>query len=93
MGKPLYILLSQLIFLFSVALVLSIVLHWLKHFNIINRNQPFVIRLSYFLHRLTEPALRPIRRYMPDLGGIDISPLLLLLLLQFLDGVLKQLLL
>jgi YggT family protein len=51
---------------------------------VINTNNQFVGTIGNFLYRATEPALRPIRRIMPDLGGIDISPIILLLILFFL---------
>ena len=62
----------------------SVVLSWLVAFNIVNRSNTYVRQIGYALERLTEPLLRPIRRFMPDLGGIDISPVILLLGLQFL---------
>ena len=76
--------------LFIYALIISAVLSWLVAFNIINTGNQFVSTIGYFLHRVTEPALRPIRRIVPDLGGIDISPILLILLIFFLQGVLSN---
>jgi YggT family protein len=65
------------------ALILSAVLSWLIAFNVINTNNRFIYIAGDFLHRVTEPALRPIRRYLPNLGGIDLSPIVLILLLFF----------
>ena len=76
--------------LFIYALIISAILSWLVAFNIINTGNQFVSTIGYFLHRVTEPALRPIRRIVPDLGGIDISPILLILLIFFLQGVLSN---
>ena len=76
--------------LFIYALIISAILSWLVAFNIINTGNQFVSTIGYFLHRVTEPALRPIRRVVPDLGGIDISPILLILLIFFLQGVLSN---
>ncbi len=76
--------------LFIYALIISAVLSWLVAFNIVNTSNQFVSTIGYFLHRVTEPALRPIRRVLPDLGGIDISPILLILLIFFLQGVLSN---
>jgi YggT family protein len=64
-------------------LIASAILSWLVAFNVINTNNKFVYMVGDFLYRVTEPALRPIRRIMPDLGGIDISPIILILVLQF----------
>jgi len=57
---------------------------WLVAFGIVNRSNPYVRQVGSALERLTEPLLRPIRRFLPDLGGIDISPIVLLIGLQFL---------
>lgn len=61
----------------------SVVFSWLYAFNVVNPGNPFVDTIGNFLYRATEPALRPIRRFLPDLGGIDISPIILLLALFF----------
>ncbi|WP_265517872.1 YggT family protein [Nitratireductor luteus] len=61
----------------------SAIFSWLYAFNVVNPNNQFVGTIGNFLYRVTEPALRPIRNVMPDLGGIDISPIILLLLLFF----------
>jgi YggT family protein len=61
----------------------SAVFSWLYAFNVVNPRNQFVGAIGNMLFRLTEPALRPIRRFLPDLGGIDISPIILLLLLFF----------
>lgn len=77
--------------LFIYALIISAILSWLVAFNIINTQNQFVSNIGYFLHRVTEPALRPIRRIIPDLGGIDISPIILILIIYFAQGVLGRL--
>jgi len=66
-------------------LILSAVFSWLYAFNVINSRNQFVGMIGDFLFRVTEPALRPIRRFLPDLGGIDISPIILLLIIFFLQ--------
>jgi YggT family protein len=66
-------------------LIAAVIFSWLFAFNVINGRNQFVATIGDFLYRVTEPALRPIRRVMPDLGGIDISPLLLILILYFLS--------
>ena len=62
----------------------QVILSWLVHFNVVNTRHPFVNSVGRFLHQVTEPALRPIKRVVPTLGGIHISPLILLILLGFL---------
>ena len=72
---------------FQVAIVLliaQVILSWLIYFNVVNTRHPFVNAVGRFLHQITAPALRPIKRIVPSLGGIDISPLILILLLGFL---------
>lgn len=70
--------------LYTWIIIASAVYSWLYAFNVINPHNRFVGMIGEFLYKVTEPALRPIRRFMPDLGGIDISPIVLLLLLFFL---------
>jgi YggT family protein len=88
---PLFWLVTTAIELFIWALVISAVLSWLVAFNVVNTRNRFVYMVGDFLHRITEPALRPIRRILPNLGGIDLSPLVLILLLLFLQQVLARL--
>jgi YggT family protein len=66
-------------------IIASAVFSWLYAFNVVNSRNQFVAMIGEFLFKITEPALRPIRRFMPDLGGIDISPIVLLLGLTFLE--------
>ena len=61
----------------------SAVFSWLYAFNVVNPRNQFIGMVGNALYRMTEPVLRPIRRFLPDLGGIDISPIVLLLLLFF----------
>ncbi|WP_049778306.1 YggT family protein [Rhizobium leguminosarum] len=64
-------------------LVASAIFSWLFAFNVINSNNQFVNQVGMFLYNVTEPVLRPIRRLLPNLGGIDISPIILLLIIFF----------
>ncbi|CDX49846.1 YggT family protein [Mesorhizobium sp. M2C.T.Ca.TU.002.02.1.1] len=64
-------------------IIASAIFSWLYAFNVVNSRNQFVGTVGNMLYRLTEPALRPIRRFMPDLGGIDISPIILLLIIFF----------
>ena len=65
---------SYLITLYIYVIIATVVLSWLMVFNVINPRNEFVRSLGGALHSMTEPLLRPIRRFMPDLGGIDHSP-------------------
>ena len=65
------------------AVILSAILSWLVGFNIINVSNRLVYIIVDSLQRITEPLLLPIRRFLPDLGGIDLSPIVLILLLIF----------
>lgn len=78
---PLFWLISTLIELYIWVIIIGAVLSWLVAFNVVNRHNRFVYMVGDFTYRLTEPALRPIRNVLPSFGGIDISPLLLILLL------------
>jgi YggT family protein len=82
---PLLWLFNTLISLYSFLLIASVVLSLLVNFNIVNARQPLVSAIGEFLYRITEPVLAPIRRRLPDLGPIDISPVVVLLGLQFLQ--------
>jgi YggT family protein len=79
---------SSLITLYIYILIASAVMSWLIAFNVINPYNQFVRSIWQGLNALTEPVLRPIRRRMPDLGGIDISPMVLIIALWFVQGVL-----
>ncbi len=88
-----YNLTTAVITLYVWALILSVVLSWLVSFNVINTRNRFVYLVGDFLFRITEPALRPIRRFIPNLGGIDISPIILILVLYFVRDLLGDILL
>ena len=72
------------------AVIISVILSWLVHFGVVNTGNQFVSMVGDFLWRLTQPALRPIRRYVPNLGGMDLSPLILILGLIFLQMVIRN---
>ena len=74
------------------AVIISAVLTWLVHFGVVNTRNQFVSMVGEFLWRLTEPGLRPIRRFVPLLGGIDISPVVLILGLIFVQMVINNIL-
>ena len=85
-----YNLLTTVITLYVWALIISAILSWLTMFNVINMQNKFVYMVADFLYRITEPALRPIRRVIPNLGGIDISPIILILALFFIRDLLRD---
>ncbi|RME18802.1 MAG: YggT family protein [Alphaproteobacteria bacterium] len=66
------------------VVIAHVVVSWLVNFQVLNLRQPLVAQIWYLLNRLVEPIYRPIRRYLPDLGGIDLAPLVVLLILFFL---------
>lgn len=72
------------------VLIASAVLSWLVAFNVVNTRNQFVSSVWDFLYRVTEPALRPIRNMLPNLGGIDISPVILLLIIFFIQSVITR---
>ncbi len=74
------------------VLIASVVLSWLIGFNVINIRNDMVRSIWTAIEALTEPVLRPIRRFLPNLGGIDISPIIVLLLLAFLRQLLVDVL-
>ncbi|OYU47302.1 MAG: hypothetical protein CFE31_17420 [Rhizobiales bacterium PAR1] len=80
---PIFWLINKIIEIYSFLLLAYVVLTLLINFGIVNARQPIVASVGEFLYRITEPLLGPIRRRMPDLGPIDISPVVLLLALQF----------
>ena len=86
-------LIDNVITLYIWVLIFAAVLSWLVSFNVFNTRNRLVYVLGDFLYRITEPALRPIRRFIPNLGGIDISPIILMLLLWFLRDLMYEVLL
>ncbi|WP_439272881.1 YggT family protein [Pseudochrobactrum sp. HB0163] len=69
--------------IYTWIIIASAVFSWLYAFNVVNSRNSFVASIGEFLYKVTEPALRPIRRILPDFGGIDISPVILLLIIFF----------
>ena len=69
-------------------IIVQAILSWLIAFNVVNMSSPFVRSVATALDRLTAPLYRPIRRFLPDFGGIDFSPLVVLLLIMVLQKLL-----
>ncbi len=88
---PLVKVLSLAIELYIYLVIGMAIMSWLVAFDVINRHNQFVSTVGRFLWKVTEPPLRPIRKIIPDLGGIDISPIILILLLYFIQGMLWRL--
>ena len=78
---------SYLLQLYVYILIASAVLSWLIAFNVVNTRSPVVATIGEFLYRITEPVLRPIRNLLPNLGGIDISPIVVILIIFFIQVV------
>lgn len=73
------------------VLIISAVLSWLIAFDVVNNRNQFVRTLGDICFRLTEPLLRPIRKYLPVIGGLDLSPVVLILVIMFLQSFLRHL--
>jgi len=82
MGSILQLILT-IIEIYTWIVIASAVFSWLYAFNVVNPRNQFIAMVGNTLYKLTEPALRPIRNILPDLGGLDLSPLVLLLGLFF----------
>ncbi len=88
--QSIIMLILTIINIYTWVIIAMVIASWLFAFNIVNPNNQFVRQVQYFLLRLTEPVLAPIRRILPDLGGIDLSPIVLLLGLQFLRNLIIE---
>lgn len=84
MGYAIVWLVNTILSLMTWAIILSAIFSWLFAFDVINRRNRFVSQVADFLDRVTAPILEPFRRIIPPLGGIDISPIVVLLLINFL---------
>jgi YggT family protein len=68
-------------------LIAAAILSWLIAFNVVNTRNQFVAGVAEFLYRITEPTLRPIRQFLPNLGGLDISPIILILIILLIERI------
>ena len=87
MALVIYQILDLLLTVLRWIIIIQAVLSWLVAFNVINVHSDFVRTILMALDRMTEPLYRPIRRVMPDLGALDLSPLVVLLLLIILQSI------
>jgi YggT family protein len=73
--------------LYTWLLIASAILSWLIAFNVVNTRNQFVAAVAEFLYRITEPVLAPVRSFLPNLGGLDISPIVVILIIMFIERV------
>ncbi len=83
MGYAIVWLVNTVLSILTWSIILSAIISWLFAFDVINRRNRFVNQVADFLDRITAPLLEPFRRIIPQLGGIDISPIVVLLLINF----------
>jgi YggT family protein len=88
--QSLLLLIDIVLELYIWCLVIWVVMSWLIAFDVINTRNRFVYLVSDFFYRITEPALRQIRRFIPNLGGVDISPLVLILGIWFIRSLMRE---
>ena len=84
-----FYLVLQLLKLYSYVVIANVLISWLIAFNILNTSNRFVYSILEFSYRLTDPILNKIRRFLPNLGALDISPIILLLLIWFIEMCMK----
>jgi YggT family protein len=85
--RALFYVIDLILQLYVWLLIAAAVLSWLVAFNVVNARNQFVAMIGDFLYRVTEPVLRPIRNSLPNLGGIDISPIVVIFIIIFLRYV------
>ena len=83
------LLLYRVIDIYFYILIINIILSWLIAFNVVNTQNRLVVTILYATNRLTDPLLNPVRRILPNLGGIDISPIILVLCLLFIQDYIR----
>ena len=84
-----FYLVLQILKIYSYVVIANVIISWLIAFNILNTSNRFVYSVLDFTYRLTEPILNKIRRFLPNLGTFDISPIILLLLIWFIEMCMK----
>ena len=83
-------LINAVVNIFIFVLIIQVIMSWLIAFNVVNTRNRFVYMVADVAYKITEPLLRPIRRILPNFGGIDLSPVVLILLLYFLRDLLFE---
>ena len=84
-----FYLVLQILKIYSYVVIANVVISWLVAFNVLNTQNRFVYSVLDFTYKLTEPLLRRIRGFLPNLGAFDISPIILLLLIWFIEMCMK----
>ena len=84
-----FYLVMQILKLYSYVVIANVLISWLISFNILNTQNRFVYAILELTYRLTDPFLNRIRRFLPNLGSLDISPIILLLLIWFVEMCMK----
>jgi YggT family protein len=84
-----FYLILQILKLYSYVVIANVIISWLIAFNILNTHNRFVYSILELSYRLTDPFLNRIRRFLPNLGSLDISPIILLLLIWFIEMCMK----
>ena len=85
----LFYLILQILKLYSYVVIANVVISWLVAFNVLNTSNRFVYAILEFTYRLTDPILNKVRAFLPNLGAFDISPIILLLLIWFIEMCMK----
>jgi YggT family protein len=88
MGSFIHFVLDAILGLLILAIIISAIMSWLVAFNVINLRNQFVYGVVRFLEAVTRPVLAPFQRIIPPLGGVDISPIVAILILQGINGYL-----
>ena len=83
--KAIYLLVYELLNIYKYIVVVNVIISWLVAFNVLNTHNRFVYSILELSYKLTEPMLNKIRRFLPNLGTLDISPVILLVLIWFLQ--------
>ena len=88
--KSLFILVDNIINIYIWVIIINVIVNWLVAFNVLNTQNRFVYILMDARYKLTSPLLNKIRRFIPNLGSIDVSPIVLILLLIFIRNLLFE---
>ena len=86
---PIYLLTLKILEIYSFIVIANVIISWLIAFNVLNTQNRFVYSILELTYRLTDPFLNKIRRFLPNLGTLDISPVILLLLIWFIEMCMK----
>ena len=86
---PIYLLTLKILEIYSFIVIANVIISWLVAFNVLNTQNRFVYSILELTYRLTDPILNKIRRFLPNLGTLDISPVILLLLIWFIEMCMK----